>query len=780
MRSQLRGYDPRVANRVRARLSLPAMKQKELLRKIYWVSGFLVLFVAAFLVSVFFLNPSSVGNRNFLWNFSLWAVIWALIFILVLSLTIALARNLIRLFFEFQGRRPGSRIKTKLVLTFIIFSLFPALIMFFLAFGLINQNLTKWASAPSEQLLQSSATIANQYYLEKRALILSNARNLAAVLADDEEILGEGLIQQARRKGFYGVSVVLADGSVIAEAGLPIEDSVKADASDVIGEGFHYALKRKVASEEGVIDRGTVGVVLDSSKGGPERVLFLSFSVPKSVAFEVERVREANQVYEDLQGTLASLRGTFILILSMTTLALVFGFVWLGNFIAKKLTVPLEALAEGSRELAEGNLDYRVGVQAVDELGILVDSFNKMAAQLKEGRSQIERANLQLKDTNVRLDERRQYIETILQNIATGVITVDESDVIRTANRAALNMLQAIPDEIIGRPIRAVADAKLHSDFRAMKKRARLFGTYRRQVTIERNERPLLVAATMTANPVPFRDETEYLIVLDDLTELIRAEKFAAWQEVARRLAHEIKNPLTPIQLSAERINRRFEKIANSLPQSEELKEFQRILGEATRIIVVESRMLRNLLAEFSQFARLPACKPTEVGLNDLIEKSLKLFEGALTPVEVRKELDHRIDKVFVDPDQMQRVFVNLLDNSLEAMVEQTTDRIITIRTLFNSTRKSATIEFADTGHGIQADDYEHLFLPYFSTKRKGTGLGLAIVRQVITEHSGFVRAEPNTPQGTKILIEIPVDGSREFFTELGERENDESKTPSS
>ncbi len=756
------------------------MTQKELLRQIYWVSGFLVLFVAAFLVSILFLNPSSVGNRNFLWNFSLWAVIWALIFILVLSLTIALARNLIRLFFEFQGRRPGSRIKTKLVLTFIIFSLFPALIMFFLAFGLINQNLTKWASAPSEQLLQSSQTIADQYYLEKRALIVSNARNLTAVLADDEEIAGEDLLQQARRKGFYGAALVLEDGSVIAEAGFPIDDAVKADASDVIVKGFHYALERKITSEAGVIDRGTVGVPLDSSKDGPGRVLFLSFSVPTSIAFEVERVREANQVYEDLQGTLASLRGTFIFILSMTTLALVFGFVWLGNFIAKKLTVPLEALAEGSRELAEGNLDYRVGVQAVDELGILVDSFNRMAEELKEGRSQIERANLQLKNTNVRLDERRRYIETILENIATGVLTVDESDVIRTANRAALNMLQAIPDEIIGRPIRAAADEKLHSDFQAMKKRARLFGTYRKQVTIERNERPLLVAATMTANPVPFRDETEYLIVLDDLTELIRAEKFAAWQEVARRLAHEIKNPLTPIQLSAERINRRFEKIANSLPQSEELKEFRKILVEATRIIVVESRMLRNLLAEFSQFARLPTCKPTEVGLNDLIEKSLKLFEGALTHVEVRKELDHRIDKVFVDPDQMQRVFVNLLDNSLEAMVEQATDRIITIRTSFNPTRQSATIEFADTGHGIQADDYEHLFLPYFSTKRKGTGLGLAIVRQVITEHSGFVRAEPNTPQGTKILIEIPVDGSQEFFARLSERENHESKTPGS
>lgn len=756
------------------------MKQKELLHKIYWVSGFLILFVAAFLVSVFFLNPSSVGNRNFLWNFSLWAVIWALIFVLVLSLTIALARNLIRLFFEFQGRHPGSRIKTKLVLTFVIFSLFPALIMFFLAFGLINQNLTKWASAPSEQLLQSSETIADQYYLEKRGLVLSNARDVVAALAEDKEISEEELIQQARRKGFYGASLVQEDGSVIAEAGFTIADALKAEAAEVIAEGFHYSIDRKIASETGVIDRGTVGVALGSLTSRPGRVLFLSFSVPTSVAFEVERVREANQVYEDLQGTLASLRGTFILILSMTTLALVFGFVWLGNFIAKKLTVPLEALAEGSRELAEGNLDYRVEVRAVDELGILVDSFNRMAAELKEGRSQIERANLQLKDTNVRLDERRQYIETILQNIATGVITVDESDVIRTANGAALNMLQAVPDEIIGRSIRVVADEKLHAIFQAMKKRARLFGTYRRQVTIERNERPLLVAATMTANSIPFRDENEYLIVLDDLTELIRAEKFAAWQEVARRLAHEIKNPLTPIQLSAERINRRFEKIASSLPQSDELTEFQRILGEATRIIVVESRMLRNLLAEFSQFARLPSCKPTEVGLNGLIEKSLKLFESALGPVKVRKELDHRIDTVFVDPDQMQRVFVNLLDNSLEAMVDQAADRSITIRTQFNPGRQSVTIEFADTGHGIQADDYEHLFLPYFSTKRKGTGLGLAIVRQVITEHSGFVRAEPNVPQGTKVLIEIPVDGSREFFARLGERENHESKTPSS
>jgi two-component system nitrogen regulation sensor histidine kinase NtrY len=267
------------------------------------------------------------------------------------------------------------------------------------------------------------------------------------------------------------------------------------------------------------------------------------------------------------------------------------------------------------------------------------------------------------------------------------------------------------------------------------------------------------VAATVTANPISPPDEVEYLVVLDDLTELIRAEKFAVWQEVARRLAHEIKNPLTPIQLSAERIRKRFEKLAEGQPQATELKEFGEIVEETTRIIVAESLMLKNLLAEFSRFARLPVSKPVEVDLHELIENTLMLYDGRFKAIRLEKEFDNRIVKVKLDPEQMQRVFVNLIDNSLAALVGVDGEMSIAIRTSYDESRGAVRVEVSDTGVGIVAEDYEHLFLPHFSTKQEGSGLGLAIVRQIISEHNGFVRAEPNQPRGTRFIIEFPMYG---------------------
>lgn len=734
------------------------MKLKELYRKTIWLSGFLIFFILAFLISVIFLNPSSVGNENFLWYFNIWASIWAMIFIVVLVLTFVLSRTLLRLFFEYHAGRASGRIKGKLVLTFIIFSLFPALIMFFLAFGLINQNLMKWVSAPSEQLVDSSKVIADRYYAEKKEAVISSARRLAQQLTLSPDTLQQVIEEQFQLHDVRGLLLLNDSGEVLAEEGRVDKSSFFVrNFERILNEGVVYQLDRSVNKQPGMVDEGVVGVPVLDPEGRSESVLLLYFSIPESVAFHADSVRQANEVYTNLKGTLASLRIKYVSILGMTTLALIFGFVWLGNFIAKKLTVPLEALAEGSRELSEGNLDYRVGVKAVDELGVLVDSFNQMAAQLRESRSQLENANAELKKTNVQLDERRKYTETILQNIATGVLTVDEGETIQTANQAALKMLQASPDELVSHPIQKITEPELLEEFREMKKRARLFGTYRKQLTIRRNDRRLYVAATMTQNPLPTRQEAEYIIVLDDLTELIRAEKFAAWQEVARRLAHEIKNPLTPIQLSAERVLRRFERIAGNLPRSKEIDDFQSILKEATQIIIAEARMLRNLVAEFSKFARLPICKPQPVELHSLIDKSLSLYEGSLDAISVEKNFDTEIETLEIDPEQMQRVFVNLIENSLDAMVEENGDRSITIKTHFNKQRDSVTITFADTGHGIEAGDFEHLFLPYFSTKKRGTGLGLAIVRQIISEHNGFIRAEPNQPQGTKVIIEIPT-----------------------
>jgi PAS domain S-box-containing protein len=529
----------------------------------------------------------------------------------------------------------------------------------------------------------------------------------------------------------------------------------------VLAGQFHYELERNqepeiLAPGATRTDRGVVGVPI-GQKSNASGALFLLFVTPQSVAFHQLQIEEAVRKYEAVKGGINNFQINYFAILAFTSLSIVFGFVWLGSYIARRLTGPLEALAEGSRELAAGNFDYRVDVKAVDELEILVNSFNRMAEQIKESRLDLEKANLELLSTNTRLEERRAYIETILQNIATGVVSCDESDLIRTVNEAGLKILRTTRDRVLNRPLKEILDPELYDEFQRMKKRARIYGTYRSEVTISRNERELHVAVTVTSNPLPGSGQEEFLVVLDDLTELIKAEKFAAWQEVARRLAHEIKNPLTPIQLSAERLKKRFDKIPESRRSTREVREFASVLSESTRMIVQESEMLKSLVQEFSRFARLPVSKPSDVSLHELIEQTLLLYDGGLASVRVCRNFDPRIGNVKLDPEQMQRVFVNLIDNSLDALAESTGERVLTIGTRLNEASRTITVEIVDNGAGIQSADYEHLFLPYFSTKKKGTGLGLAIVRQIVSEHNGFIRAEPNVPHGTRMILELPV-----------------------
>ena len=729
------------------------MKQQELLRKIYWISAILTGVILAFLASVIFLNPSSVGNPRFVWNINLWALAWALNFVIVLGLFFLLARHLTKLFFEYQRNRPGSRIKAKLVVTLIAFSLLPALMMAFLAFGLINQNLRQWFSSPAEQLLESSQSISRSYYEQSRVFRLSTTQFLAQQVAPGTLAPTERFQGLLRDYGFAGAALFDPQQQGVHESGeWPQGQPLESDIQQVLGGQEHYRLERWVDE-----DLGVVGVPIEGDSGTIEGALFVHFVIPESVAFHIIQVNDASNKYEALKGGLGQLELNYFSILGLATLAVVFGFVWLGTYIAKTITVPLEALAEGSRELAGGNLDHRVDVTAVDELGILVDSFNRMAQEIKHSRQNLVKANDELTETNIHLDERRRYIETILHNIATGVISIDESDVVRAINEAALKTLQLNREDILNRSLREVADPHLYEEFLTIKKRARLYGTYSKEVTFKRGERELHLATTITSNPVPFQEEREYLIVLDDLTELLKAEKFAAWQEVARRMAHEIKNPLTPIQLSAERVEKRFERIALAHSSSPEIHEFQEVLGDAMRIIVAEAEILKTLVDEFSRFARLPICKPVEVQLHQLIDQTVALYGGGPEKVQIRKVFDPEVDKIKIDPEQMQRAFINLIDNSLDALAEAQTDRCILIQTHFNHGRESVSIEFQDNGIGISPEDYEHLFLPYFSTKKKGTGLGLVIVRQIVSEHNGFVRAKPNQPTGTRLIMELPV-----------------------
>ena len=730
------------------------MKQQALVRKICGTTVAFGILLLIFLASVVFLNPTSVGNPWFVSKSYLWAIVWVLTFIIFLGLSLVLGRNLIKLFFEYQANRPGSRIKTKLVIILIVFSLFPSLIMSFLAFGLINRNLQQWFSSPSRQMLDSSLKITKSYYQQYETFATSRARLLARSLREQGSTHEQDFEKLLKEYSFEGLSIWDQQTQEVFSRGENMwgPKEAREPVKQVLTGRNYYRVQRQVD-----VDRGTVGVPLWRNREEIQGVLFAHFVIPESVGFHAVQVEEAYRKYEEMKGEVGELEANYLSILAMTTLAVVFGFVWLGTYIARRLTVPLEALAEGSRELASGNLDYRVNVKAVDELAILVEAFNRMADEVKQSRQKLEKANLKLKATNVRLDERRHYIETVLQNIATGVISIDESGLVHTVNEAALKMLQISREKILNRSLREVTDKELYEQFQKMKKRARFYGTYRKEVTFKRGEQRSYIAATITHNTSGLQENAEYLVVLDDLTELIKAEKFAAWQEVGRRLAHEIKNPLTPIQLSAERVKKRFEKIAKTQVSNQEMSEFGKVLSDSVRIIVGESQMLRSLVQEFSQFARLPICRPKLLHLHTLIEKALSLYDGALQQVEIQRRFDPKVRRARLDPEQMQRVFTNLLDNSLDSLADSEEKGSISIRTYFNPDRDSVRIEFLDNGAGIAAGDYENLFLPYFSTKKKGTGLGLAIVRQIISEHKGFIRAEPNVPRGTKFTIELPI-----------------------
>ncbi len=449
------------------------MKQQELLQKIYWIAATLTGVILAFLASVIFLNPSSVGNPSFVWNINLWALAWALNFVIVLGLFFLLARNLVKLFFEYQRHRPGSRLKTKLVVTLIAFSLLPALIMAFLAFGLINQNLRQWFSSPTEQLLESSQSISRSYYQQSRVFRLSTTQFLAQQVQPQTLVPTERFQDLLREYGYDGVALFDPQRQSIHAGGeWPQDQPLESNIQQVLRGEEYYRVERRVDE-----DWGIVGVPIQGASGAVEGALFVHFVIPRSVAFHLIQVNDASNKYEAIKGGLSQLELNYFSILGLATLAVVFGFVWLGTYIAKRITVPLEALAEGSRELAEGNLDHRVDVSAVDELGILVDSFNRMAEEIKQSRQKLVQANAELRETNEHLDERRLYIETILHNIATGVISIDESDVIRSVNEAALKTLQLNRTEILNRPLGEVADPHLYEEFLTIKKRARLYGT---------------------------------------------------------------------------------------------------------------------------------------------------------------------------------------------------------------------------------------------------------------------------------------------------------------
>jgi two-component system nitrogen regulation sensor histidine kinase NtrY len=418
----------------------------------------------------------------------------------------------------------------------------------------------------------------------------------------------------------------------------------------------------------------------------------------------------------------------------------------MGLYLAKRITRPVQMLSEAAREIGAGHYDHRIEHEGSDEFGSMVDAFNAMAAEVAQSRRRLERASIDLEKKHDEGEGRRRYIEAILERIATGVVSIDRSGRIGTINPSALRLLELTDDVIGGAAVDVFARADLAPINEVLDQAARAkMDSFAQEVALVRDgrERHVVAAATRIAGTDGGFDGT--VLVVDDVTPLIRAQKVAAWREVARRLAHEIKNPLTPIQLSAERLRRKLSDLAPPLHD---------LVQECTATIIGEVESLKGLVDEFSQFARMPAPRAVPSELHKFLNETLALYEGLFASVEFERHYDASVTQVRLDPEQMKRVMINLIDNAIEAMGRQGIIVIETARDLPNSLVR---IVVSDTGPGIPEAERDKLFLPYYSTKGRGSGLGLAIVRRIVAEHGGSIDVTDNLPTGTRFIIELPA-----------------------
>ncbi len=675
-------------------------------------------------------------------------------FILVVSLLFILLRNLIKLLVERHRNILGSRFRTKLVFTFLGLCLIPSILLFTAAVSIIERSVDRWFSTPVERISDDARAVVDAYYTDHRARNESFAADIAAQISGkDLAPEGRGALLRAMEEAMRIrhaalVSVYLPQGEplTVASPRMPVED-LKALPDEILEKG----LEGETFSWQDSLGAGQIvlsGVPIVSGKGEMLGVAVVGSYVGRDTTETSARIAGAVDNYKQLRLQKSNIERVYMFGFGLITLLILVSATWVGLYLARGITVPIQRLAEGTREVSMGNLDYRVDLEAGDELGILVGSFNDMTRELKASRRTIELSNTELQQRNREVDERRRYIETVLESIPTGVISLDGEGRVTTINRAACRILriESAPD------VRGL----FHHELLARESLAevatlipRLLGSVGASLTrefhVSIDGQPLSLSATFSPLDLGEGNPAGLLIVVEDITSLIKAQKVAAWREVARRIAHEIKNPLTPIHLSAQRMLKKLHE------RSDQLDE---VVEEGATTIIQAVKTLKSLVNEFSGFARMPAAQPTPADLHEIIDSAVGLYQGSYQDVIFDRHYDRGLPVARLDKDQIKRVFVNLFDNALEAMGRKGE---IVIGTKYLSSMQLMRIEVADDGPGIPSADKERLFLPYFSTKKSGTGLGLAIVNRIISDHHGYIRVEDNRPRGARFIIELPA-----------------------
>ena len=680
-------------------------------------------------------------------------VIFAFIFI----------RSLLKLRRERRALQLGSKIKTRLLLYFFAISLLPIIAMAVFSYLFMNRALERWFASIPDNVIRETRQMQNQAVTDRTLKLRETAQMLEKLLAD-QAVDNRKLEQLVEAGNLTRLEIVAPNGDILAESERNLAREQKSELE-----------KTLVYIRENNFDAG----VLADGKGFDAAVAHFSDGRMLVVVPDLRPSEDVIQVVENSLvefGKLKQKQGTIrqmgFLTLGVLTFLLIFASSWTAFYIAKGLTVPIRALAEGADRIARGDLAHRVDViLAEDELALLVSAFNQMTDKLEENSAELE--------------ERRKHIETILQSLSTGVISFDGKNRVTTINQAAIQIFKLENADSAQFELSKIVNEENRVILERLLARAKRIGQAGEQTVLRRefadgssaatNEN-LPVALTATALPKTIDDETGVVLVIEDLSELITAQRASAWQEVARRMAHEIKNPLTPIQLSAERIAKNFYRNSLLTPSVSSVEkksenpasngngqstngegQLTKIIREGTETILREVNSLKSMVDEFSQFARLPDVKLENGSLNQIIEQSVALYEDRFSDVQITSTLAENLPNALLDDEQIRRVLVNLIENSLEAFDPSQTNKQIIVKTFHDGARDLIITEVSDNGKGIAPADFQKLFQPYFSTKGRGTGLGLAIVQRIISEHHGKIKAVPNKPAGAKFIVELPV-----------------------
>lgn len=710
------------------------------------ILGILLLFFILIFIEIF-LQGSKRLSIPFVLDSTISHLLFNVVFILIVIIIFVLGRNLIKLYLERRKGILGSHFKTQLMLFFIGFSIIPTILMFIFASDLISRNIETWFTSPIDEVMNNSKIIGEAIYkrIEEDSykfseILLSEIKKKTLYSPTNRHEFQEFLKERMALYKLDFINCFINEQEIVslANANLPLIEWIDIP-DDLVKSAIREGRKRWI-NELGKGELIRCGVSTDIEDIG-KLTIFTGIYLEEGYINPLKRISSSVLRYQQMKLYKDPTRTSYLLLLLFVASLLIFSASWLGIHLARTITTPVEKLARATEEISKGNLGIKVEPPPSGEIRLLTESFNKMVKELKENQEILFHKTKEL-------ENRAQFIETVLANVPAGVITIDEKGMLSSANSASLKMLN-LPHNVIGKEFAEVFGDPPYEDIKNYIDKT-LKGRYKiseKEVIIQMDGKTFTFAVNIT----PFTDTSGnflgMIMVLEDLTQFVMMQKIAAWREIAQRVAHEIKNPLTPIQLSAERILKNIEK--KESPDKE-------IIEEGIKTILRETTTIKTLVSEFSKFARMPSAQFSPVNIIELIKEVCSLYRESFKDVDFILEFDPETpEEISADTDQMKRALINIVENAIEAM---NGSGKIWIATHFKRENSRLTIEIADNGPGIPASDRDKLFLPYFSTKRKGRGLGLTIVNEIVNEHKGYLHIEDNKPTGTKFFIEIPIE----------------------